>query len=71
MITEKKSRLIPDGWHTVKGGISYCVEGGYIVRGVTADGQHAVYPYKPSRHGGYDLFTPRAYYSALCRIYWF
>ena len=71
MITEKKSHLISDGWHTTKSGNSYYVEDGYIVRGMTADGQRALYPYKPSRHGGYDLCTPRAYYSALSRIYWF
>ena len=65
------TRAMKDGWHEVKGGIRYYVEGGWIVRGVSGDGQNTLYPYRwDTKQGCYVQQSFRAYYGALSRIHW-
>lgn len=52
----EKTSIMKDGWHETKGGISYYVENGLIIRGLSSDGQRTLYPYHWSK--------------ALRRIYW-
>lgn len=47
----KKEAL--DGWHKIKGYDVY-IEGGRIIRGLSADGQKTTYPYRKCRSGGWD-----------------
>lgn len=67
----EKTSIMKDGWHETKGGISYLVENGRIVRGLSSDGQQTLYPYTYSRADRcYNRATLRAYHSALRRIHW-
>lgn len=67
----KNTSIMKDGWHETKGGISYYVENGLIIRGLSSDEQRTLYPYHWSKAlRCYTSVTPRASYSALRRIYW-
>lgn len=65
------TNLLADGWHEMKSGVSYIVENGRIVRGLSSDGQQTLYPYRWDRTlRCYTSVSPRASYSALRQIYW-
>lgn len=53
-------------------GKSYYVSDGRIVRGLSCDGLHTLYPYRWSRvHRCYVNVTPRATYNVLRYLRWF
>lgn len=67
----ENTSIMKDGWHDTKSGISYYVENGLIVRGLSSDGQRTLYPYRwDEKLRCYNLTSYRAYYSNIAKIYW-
>ena len=59
-----------DTWITISGYRVYLDERGRVNRGISADGQKPLYPYRRDRSGGYDLdqgMTPAAFRSGVTR----
>lgn len=68
------AKTYKDGWHEVSEYLRYYVEDGKLMRGVRSNGhgsERAVYPYKPSKHGGLDNCAgcPATYYW-VSRVEW-
>nr|DAU29489.1 MAG TPA: hypothetical protein [Caudoviricetes sp.] len=70
--TDTAACTLSDGWHNMKDGKSYYVSDGRIVRGLSCDGLHTLYPYRWRRElRCYVNVTPRATYNALRYLRWF
>lgn len=65
------SNYLSEGWHFTRSGLSYLVEDGRIVRGVSSDGQRTLYPYVWDKSlRCYNQVRLYARRSSLRRIYW-